>query len=143
MENEKKGRPVVKDYGFLEDEYVQRWLAGLAAKSQVNYRKQFGEVLDFLQMTPKEMIEKRVKDLMSQDLSERQFFEVKFRGFKARLEETKQLSSAKDQGTLRIVFKKAREKLAQMYRNRWNASPPYGWDKGFTGMGREFYINSP
>jgi hypothetical protein len=30
----KKGKPVVKDYGFLEDKYVKSWLAGLAAKSQ-------------------------------------------------------------------------------------------------------------
>jgi len=81
-----KGRPVVKDYSFLEDKYVKSWLMGLAAKSQSNYRKQFGEVLAFVQMSPTEMIEKRVRDLTSQNLSERQSFELKFREFKARLE---------------------------------------------------------
>jgi integrase len=89
-----KGRPVVKDYGFMEDKYVKSWLAGLAAKSQSNYRKQFGEVLAFVGMPPTEMIEKRVKDLTSQDLNERQSFELKFREFKARLEETKATHSS-------------------------------------------------
>jgi len=89
-----KGRPVVKDYGFMEDKYVKSWLAGLAAKSQSNYRKQFGEILAFIRMSPMEMIEKRVRDLTSQDLSERQFFELKFREFKAHLEETKPTHSS-------------------------------------------------
>ena len=84
-----KGRPVTNDYSWMDDKYVQRWLAGLAPKSQNNYKKQFGDVLDFLKMTPTEIIEKRVKDLTSQDLSERQFFEIKFREYKAQLEETK------------------------------------------------------
>lgn len=89
-----KGRPVVKDYSWMEDKYAKSWLAGLAAKSQSNYKKQFGEALEFMKMSPTEMIEKRIRDLTSQDLSERQFFELKFREFKAQLEETKATHSS-------------------------------------------------
>jgi len=85
----KKGRPVTNDYSWMEDKYAKRWFVGLSARSQSNYKKQFGEVLAFLKMSPTEMIEKRVRDLTSQDLSERQFFEMKFMEFKGVLEETK------------------------------------------------------
>jgi integrase len=84
-----KGRPVTKDYSFMEDKYVKSWLTGLATRSAKNYKKQFPTVLAFMKMTPTQMIEQRVADLTSQNLSERQRFELKFREFKAHLEETK------------------------------------------------------
>jgi integrase len=84
-----KGRPVTKDYSFMGDKYVKSWLTGLAERSSKNYRKQFGEVLAFTKMTPSQMIEKRARDLASSDIIERQYFELKFREFKAQLENTK------------------------------------------------------
>jgi hypothetical protein len=66
------------------------------------------------------------------------------RGVLKEYSETKQLcSSARDRGTLRVVFKKAHERLARMYRNRWNASPPYGWDRCIKHGNEELPIVSP
>lgn len=47
-----KGRPTVKDYSFMQDKYVKSWLTGLTERTHKNYRKQFPEVLAFMQMTP-------------------------------------------------------------------------------------------
>ncbi len=84
-----KGRPITNDYGFTSDKYVIAWLTGLAPTTQRNYRRQFIDVLSFTKLSPIQMIEKRVKDLTSTDLTERQFFELKFREYKEQLEATK------------------------------------------------------
>jgi integrase len=84
-----QGRPIKNDYSFASDKYVTAWLTGLSSTTQKNYRRQFIEVLAFTKMTPTQMIQKRVKDLTSTDLTERQSFELKFREYKAQLEETK------------------------------------------------------
>ena len=73
----------------MEDSYVKTWLTGLSPRTQANYKKQFREVLEFLKMSPTEAISKRVKDLSSGDLTERQYFELKFREYKSQLEQTK------------------------------------------------------
>jgi len=84
-----KGRPITNDYSFTSDKYVIAWLTGLSPTTQKNYRRQFIDVLAFMKMSPTQMIEKRLKDLTSTDLTERQFFELNFRGYKAQLEATK------------------------------------------------------
>jgi hypothetical protein len=68
------------------DVYVQRWLTGLADRTKENYLQRLPLWIDFIQMLPTQQIEKRLKDLTSQDLTERTFFENKFREFKEALE---------------------------------------------------------
>lgn len=84
-----RGRPIKNDYSFASDKYVTAWLTGLSSTTQKNYQRQFIEVLAFTKKSPTQMIQKRVKDLTSTDLTERQSFELKFREYKAQLEATK------------------------------------------------------
>ena len=68
------------------DAYVQRWLTGLADRTKENYLQRLPLWIDFIKMSPTEQIDKRLKDLTSQDLTERTYFEDKFREFKEELE---------------------------------------------------------
>lgn len=82
-----RGRPRTVDRSYENDPYVQKWFVGLDKTTKGNYLRQFKEWLDFIKMSPTEQIEKRIKDMNSTDLTERQFFENKWREFKAYLEE--------------------------------------------------------
>ena len=57
----------------------------------------------FVEMSPTEQIEKRLKDLTSHDLTERTFFEQKFREFKETLEQQDKLSALSIKTMLRTV----------------------------------------
>jgi integrase len=69
-----------------KDVYVQRWLTGLSARTKENYLREFPLWVSFAKMSPTEQIEKRLQNLTSQDLTERMFFERKFREYKEFLE---------------------------------------------------------
>lgn len=89
----KRGRPVTVDRSYCEDPYVQKWFVGLDKNTKGNYSRQFKEWLDFIGMNPTEQIELRIMQTNSNDLTERQFFENKWREFKAYLEATKKTDS--------------------------------------------------
>src|SRR4030067_332862 len=76
----------MKDNELLKDRFVQRWLKGLSERTKQNYIERIPYWNAFIRMTPTEQIEKRLKDITSQDLIERTFFENKFREFKETLE---------------------------------------------------------
>jgi hypothetical protein len=85
------------------DSYVQKWLTGLAARSKKNYLREFPLWISFVGMSPSEQVAKRLKNLSSQDLTERTFFESKFREFKETLESTGKLRPASVKTRLRTV----------------------------------------
>lgn len=89
----KRGRPITVNRDYVNDAYVKKWLMGLNKNTASNYVRQFKAWLDFIKMSPTEQIQKRMKDIVSQDLTERQFFENKWREFKAYLESTKETDS--------------------------------------------------
>ena len=51
-------------------------------RTKENYANVFPDWLNFIDMTPTEQIKKRMHDLTSQDLTQRTFFEEKFREYK-------------------------------------------------------------
>jgi integrase len=75
------------------DKYVESWLTGLSESTKKNYLKDWSKWLDFIQMSPTEQIEKRLRDLTSKDLTERTFFEQKFRAYKEYLEKETDLKA--------------------------------------------------
>jgi site-specific recombinase XerC len=91
------------DKSYEKDEYVKRWLTGLAERSKTNYLREIHEWLDFVDMTPTEQIKKRMHDLTTEDLSERLFFENKFREFKEYLEKKGTLKPDSVKTMLRTV----------------------------------------
>ena len=86
-----------------KDTYVQRWLTGLSARTKKNYLREFPLWCSFIKMSPTEQIEKRLQDLTSQDLTQRTFFEQKFREFKETLEKQGKLSALSVKTMLRTV----------------------------------------
>lgn len=72
----------------LNDTYVIRWLTGLSPKTKENYPLLIGDWLTFIGMNPTEQIQKRMHDLTSTEITERCFFEDKFRAYKESLEAT-------------------------------------------------------
>lgn len=77
-----------QDRSYEKDQYVQEWMKGLSDRTKENYLNEFQRWLDFIKLSPTEQIKKRVKDLTTQDLSERLYFENQFRGFKEFLDKT-------------------------------------------------------
>ena len=71
---------------YEKDKYFQKWLVGLSERTKKNYTEEFDDWCAFVKMTPTEQIEKRLKDLTTENLEERTFFENKFRAFKEHLE---------------------------------------------------------
>jgi len=59
----KVGRKPTVDRSYAEDEYVEKWLVGLADSTKNDYVKNFKEWLDFIEMTPTEQINRRIADL--------------------------------------------------------------------------------
>jgi integrase len=87
----------------MMDKYVNSWLTGLAESTKKNYLKDFSKWLDFIGMTPTQQIEKRLKDLTSKNLTERTFFEQKFRAYKEYLEKETDLKAISVKTQLRTV----------------------------------------
>jgi hypothetical protein len=77
---EKKIRP------FENDPYIKRWLTGLAPKTKENYPDFLEDFLTFVGLSPTEIIKKRMHDLTSTEITERCFFEDKFRAYKESME---------------------------------------------------------
>ena len=86
-----------------KDQYVKQWISGLSPRTKDNYLRGILFWNDFLGMTPTEQINKRMKDLTSQDLTERTFFEAKFREYKAMREDQGKLSALSIKSELRTV----------------------------------------
>jgi len=85
------------------NKYVENWLTGLSERTKENYLREFPKWENFVKMSPTEQIEKRLKDLTSEDLTERTFFEQKFRAFKEYLEKEGKLSALSIKTQLRTV----------------------------------------
>jgi site-specific recombinase XerC len=84
-------------------DYIETWLKGLSERTKENYRKEFEKWLHFIDMTPNEQIQKRLKDTASTNQIERQFFENKFREYKEHLENNTELSALSIKTMLRTV----------------------------------------
>jgi len=87
----------------MKDKYIEIWLKGLSERTKENYQREFPTWLDFIKMSPTEQIEKRASDLASKDLTERTFFENKFRAYKEYLEKNTDLKGSSIKTMLRTV----------------------------------------
>jgi site-specific recombinase XerD/uncharacterized coiled-coil protein SlyX len=87
----------------MSEKYIENWLSGLSERTKINYRTEIEKWLQFIKMSPKEQIEKRASDLASQDLTQRTFFENKFRAYKEWLEKNTELSASSIKTMLRTV----------------------------------------
>ena len=76
----------VLDKPCEQDDFVKRWLVGLSERTKQNYLQQIHYWIVFVDLSPTEQIRKRMHDLTTEDISERQFFEDKFRAYKEYLE---------------------------------------------------------
>jgi hypothetical protein len=76
----------ILDKPYEKDEYFKKWLVGLSPRTKENYSNEFHDWYIFIGMTPTEQIKKRMHDLTTENLSERLFFENKFRAYKEYLE---------------------------------------------------------
>jgi len=88
---------------WKEDPTVKKWFKQVNTKRTIqNYSWEFPRFLDFIKMTPSQMIEKRLQQLTTTNPQERHYFENKFVEFKHKLEnEALRLNSIK--GYLRTV----------------------------------------
>jgi hypothetical protein len=77
---------------YEQDEFFKRWLVGLSDRTKENYTQNIQEWIVFVGMTPTEQIQKRMHDLTTQNITERTFFEDKFRAYKEYLENRGNLS---------------------------------------------------
>jgi integrase len=94
---EKKYRP------YESDPYIKRWLTGLSPKTKENYPNFFEDFTTFVGMSPTEIIKKRMNDLISPEITDRCFFEDKFRAFKESLEATGTNSDSKVHDRLKVA----------------------------------------
>jgi integrase len=91
---------------FEQDTYFQKWLIGLSPRTKHNYTIEFPNWLAFIDLSPTEQIKKRMHDLNSEDISQRTFFEQKFREYKEYLESIRNPDPLKHEtirGKLRTV----------------------------------------
>src|SRR3972149_1415009 len=65
-----------------KDVYAIEWLSKVGERTQKNYRERYPKWLNFIQMSPTEQFQKRIKDLQSTNPKERGFFEDKTVEFK-------------------------------------------------------------
>jgi hypothetical protein len=86
-----------------EDRFIKSWLTGLAPRTKENYLKEIEKWILFVDMTPTEQIKRRMHDLTSEDITERTFFENKFREYKEFLEKQGKLSALSIKTQLRTV----------------------------------------
>lgn len=85
------------------EKYIETWLNGLAERTKKNYLREFPAWLEYIKMSSTEQIEKRASDLASKDLTERTFFENKFRAYKEHLEKNTELGASSIKTMLRTV----------------------------------------
>ena len=85
------------------DQYVIKWLTGLAKKTKDGYLKEIPEFLTFVGMSPTEIIGSRMRSTASFDVTERTLWENKWREYKEYLEAKGTLSDATVHGRLRTV----------------------------------------
>ena len=71
---------------YTQDPYFKRWMAGLSDRTKQNYTDRIQNWITFMGIDLTSQVTKRMNDLTAQDLSERQFFEDKFRAYKEYLE---------------------------------------------------------
>lgn len=74
------------NFEWENDPYAQRWIEGLAEKSREVYKYGFNNWMLFIEMSPKEQIDKRIRDLQNDNPKIRGFFEDKVLEYKNRLE---------------------------------------------------------
>lgn len=65
-----------------QDKYFKKWLIDLSPRTKENYPNEFPDWLPFIGMTPTEQVKMRMHDLTNQGLTQRTFFEQKFREYK-------------------------------------------------------------
>jgi hypothetical protein len=87
----KKSR-IEQSKAYQDDKYIKSWLVGLSERTRLNYIEGFADWYTFMNMTPTQMIEKRLKDTSSDSMADRMFFEQKFRACKQHLEDSGTLS---------------------------------------------------
>lgn len=85
------------------EKYIEIWLNGLSERTKENYLREFPKWLEFIKMSPTQQIEKRASDLASKNLTERTFFENKFRAYKEHLEKNTELKASSIKTLLRTV----------------------------------------
>jgi len=88
---------------YEKDKYFKQWLIGLSPRTKKNYREEYGKWNEFIGMTPTEQIQKRLSDTASTDMTQRMFFENKFRAFKEHLEKTEVLKPSSLKTYLKTV----------------------------------------
>ena len=76
---------------YEQDEFFKKWLVGLSERTKENYSNGIRGWIAFIELSPTEQIKKRMRDLTSQDLTERLFFEGKFLAYKEHLEQNSNL----------------------------------------------------
>lgn len=111
---------------YEEDEFFKRWLVGLADRTKRNYTQEFADWIDFIKMTPTEQIQKRMQDLTTTNLNERQFFENKFREYKERLEKRGTLQHLAVRTKLNVVasFFSRNGLTLNLKRGDWESTQP-------------------
>lgn len=62
---------------WKKDKYVVKWFSEISERTKENALEPFDKWLDFIEMSPSEQIEKRIKDLQSANPQVRTFFESK------------------------------------------------------------------
>lgn len=87
----------------LNDTYIKRWLTGLAPKTKEGYLGLIKDWWTFINLSPTEIINKRMHDLTSTDLTERTFFESKFIEYKESLEATGLNSDSNVHDKIKVV----------------------------------------
>jgi len=93
----------ILDKPYEKDEYFKKWLVGLSPRTKENYSNEYHDWYIFIGMTPIEQIKKRMHDLTTENLSERLFFENKFRAYKEYLEKRGDLKPLSVKTRLRTV----------------------------------------
>lgn len=93
----------ILDKPYEKDEFFKKWLVGLSERTKENYSNEFHDWFIFIDMTPTEQIKKRMHDLTTEDLSQRLFFENKFRAYKEYLEKKGNLKPVSVKTHLRTI----------------------------------------
>ena len=124
----KAGRKPYLDHSYAKDEFVQKWLVGLAEKTKRNYVFGFKNWLDFIDMTPNAQIKQRIQDTISQDLTQRTHFENEWRRYKEYLVKKGDLSDSSIKTMLKIVasFFSRNSLHLQLKRGDWTLSTIQG-----------------
>lgn len=93
----------ILDRAYEQDEFFKKWLVGLSERTKENYSKEIHGWITFIDMTPTQQVKKRMHDLTTQDITQRQFFEDKFREYKEYLEKRGNLKPLSVKTQLRTV----------------------------------------